>query len=349
MTHTEAIATARARKADPPRGWRPPPVLMFVLRRVLVAIPTLLVVTILVFVVCQLLPGDIVASILGRNADPAAVADMTARLGLDRPPAQRYLEWLAGMVQGDFGTSATGILSGRTGDTVLNLVLPKLGNSLVLAGLALVALVPLSLVVGVVAAMSRRRSVDKALSYSAITLIAFPDFLVATILILVFAVLLGWLPAVSFVIPGDSVWTDPTILILPALTLLAASFAQMMRMVRAGVLDVSNAGYVETARLYGLRPRRIVLQYILRNTLAPTVQVLALTMQWLIGGIILIEAVFGYPGIGNALVTAVSARDIPLVQGVVVIIAAAYILINIVADVAVTFLVPKLRTTLFQG
>lgn len=324
-----------------------PPVLVFIVKRLLAAIPTLLAVTVLVFLTCQLLPGNVVTSILGRDATPAAVADLTARLGLNQPAYLRYLHWLWGMLHGNFGSSATGILQGRTGDTILSLVLPKLGNSLILGAVALVLLVPLSLIVGVISARSKRRSVDTLISVTAVGLIAVPDFLVALILILIFAVVLDILPAVSFVPIGGSVLDHPAILVLPALTLLAASFAQMMRMVRAGVLDVANAGYVETATLYGLNRSRIVLQYILRNTLPPTIQILALTMQWLIGGIIVTEYVFGYPGIGNALVTAVSSRDIPYVQGVVVIIAAAYILINIMADVAVVYLVPKLRTKLF--
>lgn len=323
-----------------------PPALVFLTKRIAAAVPTMLVVSLLVFATCQLLPGDVVTSILGRNATPAAIADLASRLGLDRPWYARYGSWLWGALHGDFGTSATGIIQGRHGDSITGLVGPKLYNSLLLSAVTLLLLVPCSMIVGVVAAMSKSRVVDNSISFVAVGLIAIPDFLVALILIWIFAVLLNVLPAVSFVPIGKSVLDTPQILILPCLTLFAASFAQMMRMVRAGVLDVADAGYVETARLYGLSRRRIMLQYILRNTLPPTVQVLALTMQWLIGGIIVTEFVFGYPGIGNALVSAVSSRDLPYVQCVTVIIAGAYILINIIADLIVIYLVPKLRTEL---
>ena len=340
----EAVTPARRTRLA-----RRHPVVWFLLRRVAIAVPTLLVISMLIFAACELLPGDVAEAILGRTASPSALADVRGRLHLDQPATERYVNWLGGLVHGDLGTSATGVLEGRKAGSVRTMIAPRLVNSLILAGITLLILVPLAVIAGVVAALHAGGFIDRVLSLGSVGLIAIPEFVTALVLILVFAVKFSWFPAVSFVPVGSSVLDSPNILVLPMLTLLAASFAQMMRMIRAGVLDVATAPYVEMAMLSGLRRKTILVRFVLRNALAPSVQVLALTMQWLIGGIIVTEYVFGYQGIGNALVDAVSTRDIPYVEGTAMVIAVAYVARNINADLVVILLVAKLRTAQLEA
>jgi peptide/nickel transport system permease protein len=227
-------------------------------------------------------------------------------------------------------------ISGLIGD--------RIRNTAVLALCTILLLVPLSLVLGVLSAMRAGRPVDHAVTGISLGLISLPEFVTGTLLILLLAQWLALLPAVSLIGIGESVFTHPSILVLPVLTLLAASLAQTTRMVRAGMLEVLRSDYVEWARLSGHRERDVVFRYALRNALAPTVQVIALNVQWLVGGIVVTEYVFGYPGIGQALVQAVSARDVPYVLSVGMLIAIVYIALNVIADLLVVLLVPKLRT-----
>lgn len=309
----------------------------------LAGVVTLFVISVLIFIATTILPGDVARAILGRNATPDAVEEIRARLRLDRPPIEQYTDWLGGILRGDLGESASGTLTGSSGASVWDLIARPLANSLILAALALLALVPLGVVLGVAAARSNGGPIDRLLSFGSIAAIAVPEFVTAAVLIFLFAGWLGWLPAVSLPPIGASPLDDPAILILPLLTLLAASLAQVMRMVRAGMLDALSAPYVEVARLYGLSERRVELQYALRNALAPSIQVVALTAQWLIGGIIITETIFAYPGIGQQLGQAVAVRDVPFVQSVALLIASFYVFVNIAADIAVVLLVPRIR------
>jgi peptide/nickel transport system permease protein len=314
------------------------PLLFFVGRRLALAVLTLLVVSVLIFVGTQILPGDVANAILGRNATPQGLASLRHQLGLDRPASARYFSWLGGILHGDLGHSAAGDVP------VWSLISGRLANSAILAGITVAFLVPLSLLLGILAATRAGRAADHAISATSLALIAVPEFVTGTLLILVFAVAFSLLPAVSLVAQGANPLTHPTILVLPVATLLAASLAQTLRMVRAGMVDVLRSDYVEMARLDGFSERRVVLQWGLRNALAPAVQVIALNVQWLVGGIVVTEYLFGYPGLGQGLVQAVSSRDIPLVQAVTLLIAAFYLAVNIAADLLVVLMIPKLRT-----
>jgi peptide/nickel transport system permease protein len=328
----------------PAAGRRRHPVLGFVARRVAAGILTLLVVSILLFVGTTVLPGDPATAILGRNSTPQALVTLRRQLNLDDPLPQRYWSWLSGFVQGDLGRSATGQATGQQGGQISDLISGRVTNTLVLALLAVAFMVPLSIVIGVFTATRAGRPIDHAVSLASLTAISLPEFVTGTLLVLVFAVWLGWLPGVSIIPIGESVWSNAKILVLPVMTLLAASVAQSVRMVRAGMLDALRSDYVEWSRLSGFGEWTTVYRHALRNALAPTVQVLALNIQWLVGGIVVTEFVFGYPGLGQALVQAVAVRDIPFVLSVGMLIAIVYISLNILADLLVVFLVPKLRT-----
>lgn len=312
----------------------------FLLGRVSAAAGLLLVTSVLVFWGTQILPGDAASAALGRSATPEAVAELRAELGLDRPAVSQYLDWLHGLATGDLGTS----LSSR--EPVTTVIGDRMSNSLMLAAITLAVLVPLALLLGILSGVRRGTRFDHAVSGATLTLIAVPEFVTGTLLTAGLAVALGLLPAVSLVPPGQSPLADPSVLVLPVITLTLAGLAYTVRMVRAGVVEAMRSDYVQMARLNGIGERRVILRHALPNALAPTVQVLAQTVQWLVGGVVIIEVVFQYPGIGQGLVSAVSARDFPTVQAIAMGIAAFYIAVNIIADLVVALLIPKVRTAL---
>lgn len=314
------------------------PIARFIAWRVGVGGALLLGISVLVFIGTEALPGDAADEILGRNAGTSALAILNRELGLDKPAPVRYWDWLVGMLHLSLGHSLV------SGDPVSTLIGSRVLNTLILAATAGLVLIPLAIILGVVAGRKPGSAVDNVVASSSLAMIALPEFIVGTLLIYFFAVKLNILPAVSILSFGTTPLNDPNILVLPVATLVIVGSAYIIRMVRAGVVEVMSSDYVQMARLNGIRERRVVLKYGLRNALAPTVQVIALTLQWLIGGLFVVETVFTYPGIGAELVQAVIARDIPVVQAVAMLIAAFYIFINILADVTVVLLIPKLRT-----
>ncbi len=311
---------------------------MFVLRRLAIGVVLLALVSVLVFGATQILPGDAASAILGRSATPAQKEIFRKQLGLDRPLPEQYWRWVSHVVRGDLGRSVANQVP------VTSFISARAGKSLVLALAALIVLLPVSLALGVLSGIRRERPIDHAISVTSLALIALPEFVTGTLLIAFIAVTLKWLPPTS-IIESGGVLSNLSLLVLPVLTLCLTATPYVIRMVRAGVSEAMSADYVQMARLSGIPERRVVVHHALRNALAPTVQVLALTMQYLIGGIVIVETVFAYPGLGQGLVQAVVARDIPTVQGVAMLLAAIYILINIVADVIVVLLIPKLRTS----
>ena len=321
------------------------PVVWFIVRRIAAGVITLVAVSALIFVCTEILPGDVATHILGRTSSPLAIHELRTQLNLDHPAVTRYFDWLTGFVRGDFGSQAVGIASGGQPAPIWDVVAPRLVNSLILAGATIALLIPIGLGVGVYTATREGRPVDHALSMGALACISIPEFVTGAVLILIFAgTVLDLLPAVSLVPSGSNVLDHVQILALPVLTLLAASLAQTIRMIRAGMLQTLRSEYVQMARLNGM-PEHKVVRLALRNALAPTIQVIALNIQWLVGGIVVTETVFGYPGIGQALVQAVSLRDVPFVQCVALLIAAFYISLNIIADILVVLLIPRLRTS----
>jgi peptide/nickel transport system permease protein len=319
------------------------PLLWFVLRRLAAGVATLFVVSVLVFVGTEVLPGDAASAVLGRTASPEQLAEMRGLMGLDRPAYERYFDWLGGVLTGDLGNSAAGYAAG--GELpIWDEIAPKIKNSFILGAVTALLMVPLALVLGVFAAMRAGRPVDHAISLTSLAIISLPEFIIGSLLILVFFSWLDILPPVSLVPPGTNPLTEPKVLVLPVLTLLGASLAASIRMVRAGMVEALRSEYVTMARLNGFRERVVVSRYALRNALAPSVQVFAQNIQYLVGGIIVTEYLFNYPGLGKELVDAVAIRDVREVQTIALLVAAFYILLNIIADLLVVLLVPKLRT-----
>jgi peptide/nickel transport system permease protein len=305
----------------------------------------LLLASILVFGAVQVLPGDVAQVVLGRTATPDRLAAVRADLNLNDPVPVRYVHWLEGVATGDLGNSSAALAQGQT-LPVWDAIRTPLRNSLVLAVLTLLIFVPLCILLGTVAALRAGKRSDHAISITSLALSSLPEFLVGTLLIVVFFTQLDLLPPVSTIGPGQTPFSNPKELVLPVLTLLAVSVAFGTRLLRASIIDVLREDYVAMARLNGLRERRVIWRYALRNALAPSVQILAQMIQYLIGGIIITESVFNYPGIGSALVQAVLVRDPQVVSVVAMSLAAIYIVVNVLADLAVVLLVPRLRTKL---
>ncbi|MBP2331008.1 peptide/nickel transport system permease protein [Kibdelosporangium banguiense] len=290
-----------------------------------------------------LLPSDAAEVVLSRSegaggGTPEQIAALRTQLGLDRPWPQRYLDWAGGLLHGQLGTS---LISGRP---VADIIGDRLGNTLILAGIAAVLLVPIAVGLGVWAALRQGRAGDRVTSVTAIGLQALPEFVAATVLIAVFALALRWLPPVSFVAAGTSPLAQPAGLVLPVASLLTVMAGQSIRMVRARAGQVTNAEYVRMARLHGIPERRVVWRYVLPNALAPALQLLASSVAWLVGGVVVVEQVFAYPGISDELVAAIATRDEPVVQALALVMAVVTIAAYTVADLLALVLVPKLRT-----
>jgi peptide/nickel transport system permease protein len=328
-------APASARRRHPVAG--------FIIRRVAAGILTLVVASFLIFASVQILPGDVASVVLGKSATPARVAAIRSDLNLDDPLPQRYVTFLTDVSTGHFGNSSAALAQGRE-LPVWDIIKTPLRNSLILALITIVLFVPLSLLLGTLSALRAGRGADHAISVPALVASAMPEFLVGTLLIVIFFTQLDLFPPVSEIEPGETPFSHPDALVLPVLTLLSVSLALGIRLVRASMIDVLRADYVRMARLNGQPERRVVVRYALRNALGPGIQAIAQTMQYLLGGIIITESVFNYPGIGNKLVQAVSLRDVQEIGVIAMILAATYIVINIVADLLVVLAVPKLRT-----
>jgi peptide/nickel transport system permease protein len=292
------------------------------------------------------LPGDAAEVALGKSATPERLAELRHELDLDRPLPERYVAWIGGVATGDLGTSAIEQAQGIADPSVAHIVREPLRNTLELWAIAALLLVPLTIVLGTIAAVYRGRPSDHVISYGGLILGSLPEFVLGTFLVLIFFTQLGWLPPVALSAPGTNPLSEPDTLILPVVTLLAVSGAFATRQVRAGVSVALDAEYVTMARLNGLSRQMIIRRYALRNALAPSIQSLAQSLQLLFSGLIVVEALFAYPGIGQVLVGAVQSQDVAVVQSVALVLAALFVGINIVADLLVVFAVPKLRTSL---
>lgn len=311
--------------------------LKLVLKRLGLGLLTLLVVSILIFFAVELLPGDTAEAILGQGATPETLAALRDQLGLDQPMPLRYLHWLAGAVQGDFGVSA---VSGRP---VFDVIGGRFVNTLFLAAYAAVIAVPLAIMLGVVAALLRNTLFDRVANILTLTSISSPEFFLGYILILYFAVKMPLFPAIASLSSGMSFLELLHRTFLPALTLVLVVTAHMMRMTRAAIISLLASPYIEMARLKGVSPWRVIVKHALPNAWAPVINVVALNLAYLITGVVLVEVVFVYPGIGQALVDAVSKRDFPVVQAASLIFAATFILLNLAADVGAILTNPRLR------
>jgi peptide/nickel transport system permease protein len=308
-----------------------------VLKRLGLGLLTLLVVSILIFFAVELLPGDIAEAVLGQGATPETVAEMRRQLGLDQPAVWRYLQWLGGAVQGDFGVSLV------SGESVSEAIGDRFVNTLFLAAYAAVIAVPLSIILGVVVALLRNSLFDRVANVLTLTSISSPEFFLGYILILFLAVKTNMFPAIASLSSDMSLGELLNRTFLPALTLVLVVTAHMMRMTRAAIISLLASPYIEMARLKGTPPWKVIVKHALPNAWAPIINVVALNLAYLVTGVVLVEVVFVYPGIGQALVDAVSKRDFPIVQACCLIFAATFILLNLAADVGAILTNPRLR------
>jgi peptide/nickel transport system permease protein len=275
--------------------------------------------------------------ILGTSATPQDLDALRVRLGLDRPAPARYLDWITGALRGDWGTSLLYQVPVRP------LVLERVRQSAVLAVLALAVAVPLSIGLGVLSALRRHRWLDQLVGLVTLISVSLPEFISGTVLILLLAFRFPIFPPSSLIDPRAGLAAVAPSLVLPTLTLVLALLAHMTRMTRASMLEVLDAPYVRAARLKGLGPRRVILRHALRNALLPTVGIVAINVGFLLGGIVVVETVFAYPGLGRLMVDAVNHRDVPVIQMAALVIAASYALANLAADVVYAYLDPRIR------
>lgn len=308
-----------------------------VFQRILIGIVTLWVVSVLVFVMTSLLPGDVAQIVLGQTATPESLAAYRAENGLDKPLIMQYFGWLSDMMTGDLGTSKAG------GATISSLIGGRLYNTMFLAGIVAVISVPLSVALGLLAAMYPGTWIDRALTFGTLALISVPEFFIATFMVLIFAVNLGWLPAIAQVSPENSFWEMVRGLAMPLITLIIVVAAQMIRMTRAGILNVMNSPYIEMAILKGVPRKRIILRHAFFNTIGPIVNVIALNLAYLVSGVVIVETIFAYPGLAKLMIDGVQTRDLPLVQACAMIFCGTYVVLIIVADVCAILANPRLR------
>lgn len=332
---TVAVETAPAKTTHP--------LARLAARRVLEGVLTLFALSLLVFIATSVLPGDAASAVLGKQATPSALKATRHTMGLDRPLVTQYGHWLFGMLHADLGNTAAGYATGGH-VSVWSQISDKLTNSVALAGAAFVPIVVLSVLLGVFSALKAGRWQDQVISTVTLVPAALPEFVLGTVLLAVLFTWLDLLPPVSFVIPGTSPFSAGITLVLPVLTLVGVTVGPAVRMLRAGMLEALEADTVAVARLNGLSEWRVVRRYALRNALAPSIQVFALIAQYLVGGLLIVENLFGYPGIGKELVDAVTIHDNLEVQSVTMLLAAFYVTVTIVADLLVMIVVPKLRT-----
>ena len=310
-----------------------------IIRRLALGVLTLFLISLVVYAAVVALPGDAATAILGKEATPDRVAALREQLHLNDSVVSQYLQWIGGVLTGSFGTSAA------TQQPVSTLLSDRVANSLFLVFCASVIAIPLSSAIGVWTAMKRDKPVDHVVSTTTLVLAALPEFVIGIGLILLFATgVFHWFPAVSLLAPGEKAWEDPRVVVLPAATLVLAVTPYISRIMRGSMVEVLESEYVTMARLKGLNERTVIWRHAVPNAIVPAIQVTALQLAWMAGGVVVVEYVFSYPGIGAALVDAVANRDMPVVQTVTMLAAGVYVLLNLLADLATIFVTPRLRT-----
>ncbi len=317
------------------------PVLKTVLQRLGLGLITLFAVSIIIFSSLQFLPGGYAQNILGQGATPETVANFNHELGLDRPAPVRYLEWIGHALQGDFGNSYSGT-TGTIKRSVSAIIAPRLYNTFFLAAMAAIIAVPLSLALGVLAALYRNSWYDRIVNSITLTTIAMPEFFIAYILMFFLAVRHRWFYTLSTVSENTPFWEHVSRAALPAATMTLVIVAHMMRMTRASIINLLSSPYIEMAQLKGISKGQVILRHALPNAWAPIATVIAFNLAYLVVGVVVVEVVYVYPGIGQMMVDAVSSRDMPVVQACALIFAATYILLNLLADVVAITTNPRL-------
>jgi peptide/nickel transport system permease protein len=312
--------------------------LRFIIRRILLLGVTMFITSVIIFALTQLLPGDIARLQLGRDASEAQLNAFREQYGLNDPIPQQYLRWLGGFITGDWGRSFS-----SAGAPVRPLVLDRLQNSAWLGLMTLLISVPISIALGVIAALRENSWVDSLVSVFSLGVVGLPEFVTGIVLISIFALGLGWFPATSLVEDTYTLGDWLRVLTLPAITATLVLVGYISRMTRAGVIDELRKPYVRTATLKGLSRWQVTVKHVLRNALLPTITVIALSIGWLIGGLVVIENVFSYPGLGGLLVTAVEQKNIPLLQAIVMVIVFSVAVANLIADILYAMLNPRIR------
>ena len=320
------------------------PILTTILQRFALGIFTLFIVTVIIFSSIEFLPGDFGQAVLGQAALPDTVEAFRRELGLDRPPVERYLMWIGNVLQGDLGTAfsgraASGIDRSRE---VWSMIEPRLANTLFLAAMTAIIAVPLSLFLGITSALYRNSIYDRVVNSATLTTISFPEFFVAYILILVFATYFKIFPSLANISDDISFSEKIYRSALPAMALTMVIVAHMMRMTRAAIINLLASPYIEMAELKGVSKAKIIIRHALPNAWAPIVNVIAFNLAYLVVGVVVVEVVFVYPGLGQLMVDAVTSRDIPVVQGCALIFAGTYILLNLFADIISIITNPRL-------
>lgn len=312
-------------------------ILALVAKRVALGLLTIIVISILIFVGVEALPGDLATAILGKAATPETVAAFRRELKLDLPPHVRYFSWLGDFLRGELGTS----LSNRR--PVAGLIGWRFANTMFLAAAAAVIAVPLSIILGILAALYRNSLFDRTISMVTLSAISFPEFFVAYILIVLLSVQLGIFPSISNINDQMAFWEKIHAIVLPCLTLTLVVVAHMMRQTRAAIINILSSAFIEMARLKGLKRMRIIVLHAFPNALSPVINVVAVNLAYLIVGVVIVEVVFVYPGLGQLLVDSVFARDLPVVQASGLVFAVAYVGLNLAADVLSIISNPRLR------
>jgi len=311
-------------------------ILMLIAKRAALGVATLLVVSLILFLGVELLPGDVAQAILGQDASPDNVANLRRELGLDLPPAQRYLDWLGGVLHGDFGRSLA------TGREISSLIGPRILNTLFLAGFAAAIAVPLALGLGVLAAVYRNSVFDRVVNIGALGSISIPEFFLCYVLILWLSVNLGIFPSISNISADLSLAERAFRTVLPALALTIGVLAYMMRMTRAAITNLLARPYIQMARLKGASPGSVIVRHALPNAFAPIINVVALSLAHLVVGVVVVEVIFVYPGVGQLLVDSVARRDVTVVQSCSLFFALTYVLLNLIADILAIATNPRL-------
>jgi peptide/nickel transport system permease protein len=310
-----------------------------IVRRLALGVLTLFLISLVVFAAVLALPGDAATAILGREATPDRIAALRDQLNLNDSVISQYLSWIGGVLTGSFGESAA------TQQPVSELLSDRVANTAFLVFVAAAVAIPLSIGIGVWTAMRRDRSVDHVLSTTTLVLAALPEFVIGIGLILLFATsVFTWLPAVSLLAPDERAWSNLTVVVLPAATLVLAVTPYISRIMRGSMIEVLESEYVTMARLKGLSERTVIWRHAVPNAIVPAIQVTALQLAWMAGGVVVVEFVFSYPGIGAALIDAVDNRDMPVVQTITMLAAGIYVVLNLLADLATIAVTPRLRT-----